>query len=64
MHRMGRVELTQIGVTFMDKVKHFLDWHETQCYKYMDFFNVSEYEAMWLSFAKGLFLALILVWIF
>jgi len=48
----------------MEHLHKFLDWHEQQVYKYMDFFNISEYHAMCISFAKGFLLALLLVWIF
>ena len=45
----------------MEYLNKFLDWHEQQVYKYMDYFNISEYHAMWISFAKGFVLALLLV---
>jgi len=48
----------------MQHLLRFLDWHEQQVYKYMDFFSISEYHAMWISFAKGFLLALLLTWIF
>ncbi len=48
----------------MEYFNKFLDWHESQCYKFMDRFNLSEYHCMWLMFAEGFLLALILVWIF
>ena len=48
----------------MEYFNKFLDWHESECYNFMDRFNLSEYHCMWLMFAEGFLLALILVWIF
>ena len=48
----------------MEYLNKFLDWHESQCYKFMDRFNLSEYHCMWLMFGEGFLLALLLVWIF
>jgi hypothetical protein len=53
----------QIGEN-MQYLRKFLDWHERMCYKFIDHFDITEYHCMWLMFAEGFFLALLLLWIF
>jgi len=48
----------------MQYLRKFLDWHERMCYKFIDHFDITEYHCMWLMFAEGFFLALLLLWIF
>lgn len=45
-------------------IKDFLDWHETLCWKYIDRFNLTDYQALWIAWAEGLILGLLLWWIF
>jgi hypothetical protein len=44
--------------------KRFLDWHESMCYKIIDWLEITEYSAMWIAFGEGVFLTLLLVWLF
>ncbi|SVB79045.1 uncharacterized protein METZ01_LOCUS231899 [marine metagenome] len=48
----------------MEKIKALLEWHEGMCWKYIDMFNLTDYQALWISWAKGLILGLLLWWIF
>ena len=61
---MGRVKMTKIIGDNMQYLSKFLDWHERMCYKFIDNMGITEYHCMWLMFAEGFLLALLLVWIF
>ncbi len=39
-------------------------WLKEQTYKWIEYFGITEYEAMWWSFFKGVILTLLIVWIF
>ena len=42
----------------------FYKWHKTQVYKFINLLNISEYQAMWMAFIKGILITLLLIWIF
>lgn len=42
----------------------FYKWHKTQVYKFINFLNISEYQAMWIAFIKGILITLLLSYIF
>ena len=48
----------------MEYISKFLDWHEDLTYKWIERFGITEYHAMWVAYAKGLILVLLLWWIF
>ena len=45
-------------------IKDFLDCHENLCWKYIDKFNLTDYQALWLAWGEGVILTLLIVWIF
>ena len=56
--------MTKIIGDNMQYLSKFLDWHERMCYRFIDNMGITEYHCMWLMFAEGFLLALLLVWIF
>ncbi len=40
------------------------DWHEDLTYKWIERLEITEYQAMWIGYFKGLILGLLLWWIF
>jgi len=48
----------------MDKLQKLLQWHEDWSYQWIERLGITEYHAMWLSFAEGLVIGLLLAWIF
>ena len=45
-------------------IRKILEKHEELVWKFVDYFNLTDYQAWWLAFVKGFIFALILVWIF
>ena len=45
----------------MDK---FIDWHKNIFYKTLEIFNISSYQAAWISFGKGLIFGIIIMCLF
>ena len=45
----------------MDK---FIDWHKNIFYKTLEIFNISSYQAAWISFCKGLLFGIIIMCLF
>ena len=48
----------------MDLLRKVLQWHEDLSYKWIERLDITEYHAMWIAYAKGLILGLLLWWIF
>ena len=48
----------------MDLLRKIWDWHEDLTYKWIERLHMTEYQAMWFAFVKGLVVMLILTWIF
>ena len=48
----------------MDLLRKVLQWHEDLSYKWIERLEITEYHAMWIAYAKGLILGLLLLWIF
>ena len=47
----------------MDLLRKIWDWHENLTYKWIERLQITEYQAMWFAFVKGLVVMLILTWI-
>jgi len=39
-------------------------WHENAVWEVADWFNLDEYQMLWVAWAEGLILGLLLWWIF
>ncbi len=48
----------------MDLLHKVLQWHEDLSYKWIERLDITEYQAMWFAFVKGLITMLVLTWIF
>jgi hypothetical protein len=48
----------------MHYLTRFLEWHEDLTYKWLERLQITEYQAMLISFLEGALLTLLLVWIF
>tara|TARA_Y100000004_G_scaffold127243_1_gene143251 strand:- start:245 stop:391 length:147 start_codon:yes stop_codon:yes gene_type:complete len=48
----------------MDLLRKIWNWHEDLTYKWIERLQITEYQAMWFAFVKGLVVMLILTWIF
>jgi len=47
----------------MKYLKDFLEWHERLCWKFIDRYNLTDYQALWIAWGEGLFLGLLIWWI-
>jgi len=48
----------------MDLLRKAWTWHENLTNKWIERLQITEYQAMWFAFVKGLIVMLILTWIF
>ena len=48
----------------MDLLRKAWTWHENLKNKLIERLQITEYQAMWFAFVKGLIVMLILTWIF
>ena len=48
----------------MEYFNKFIDWHEALVYKWIERLEITEYQAMWVGWGKGLILGLLLWCIF
>ena len=48
----------------MDLLRKIWNWHEDLTYKWIERLQITENQAMWFAFVKGLEVMVILTWIF
>ncbi len=48
----------------MDLLRKAWEWHENLTYKWIERLDITEYQAMWFAWFKGILTVLILQWIF
>lgn len=48
----------------MDNFSKLLKWHERRTEWWLNEFGISQYQAMWFAWCKGILTILILQWIF
>ena len=58
----------------LDKIRRYMDirdrlnelrmWHENLTWEVMDWFGLNEYQLLWIAWAEGLVLGLLIWWIF
>ncbi len=48
----------------METLTRLFNWHEDLTYKWVERLQITEYQAMWIAYFKGLITMLFLIWIF
>ena len=47
----------------LDMLSKFRSWHERQIFGFQDALRLDDYCMMWISFAEGVILTLLFVWL-
>ena len=61
-NRQG-INMFEMQKMIAGQINKFFQWHEKLTYRVLDSYNISDYTALWIAFAKGIITVLLIQWI-